>query len=325
MVGSVWPSTPRCWPRWPRAGGSPWSRAPTGRPPPPGCWRPPSPPRDGPAVASNATGANMPAGHVAALVGSPGRHRRPGGGRGLPGSAGRGDGSPGRRPAQPVAGPAGPDLRGAHDGRPLADRPRPLAAPTGSPGTRGGRQRRRSHGGVGRPGRPRRSAGWGPDRSGATTRWAARRVAAASSSTAPAAGRATGARCARPERDAWVEGAALVAADGSRHRRGPRHPGPVQPGQRGHGGHGRPVHGRGAAIRSTAPASMVDGALARMASVDQVAGRFSATVRRGRPVRLLLAKNPAGWTALFDLLDEDAGRARRRRRTGGPLRQRPGG
>jgi UDP-N-acetylmuramyl tripeptide synthase len=36
-----------------------------------------------------------------------------------------------------------------------------------------------------------------------------------------------------------------------------------------------------------------------------VAGRFSATVRRGRPVRLLLAKNPAGWTALFDLLDED--------------------
>ncbi len=39
--------------------------------------------------------------------------------------------------------------------------------------------------------------------------------------------------------------------------------------------------------------------------MDQVAGRFSSTVHRGHPVRLLLAKNPAGWTAIFDLLDED--------------------
>ena len=45
--------------------------------------------------------------------------------------------------------------------------------------------------------------------------------------------------------------------------------------------------------------------LARVASVVQVAGRFSSTVRRGHPVRLLLAKNPAGWTAIFDLLEED--------------------
>jgi UDP-N-acetylmuramyl tripeptide synthase len=27
-------------------------------------------------------------------------------------------------------------------------------------------------------------------------------------------------------------------------------------------------------------------------------------MRRGHPVRLLLAKNPAGWAAVFDLLDE---------------------
>jgi len=46
------------------------------------------------------------------------------------------------------------------------------------------------------------------------------------------------------------------------------------------------------------------GALERVASVDEVAGRFAATVHRGHPVRLLLAKNPAGWTAIFDLLDE---------------------
>jgi UDP-N-acetylmuramyl tripeptide synthase len=56
----------------------------------------------------------------------------------------------------------------------------------------------------------------------------------------------------------------------------------------------------GSAGESLTPAT----ALARMSSVGEVAGRFAATVRRGRPLRLLLAKNPAGWTAVFDLLDE---------------------
>ena len=43
--------------------------------------------------------------------------------------------------------------------------------------------------------------------------------------------------------------------------------------------------------------------------MTEVAGRFSTIDRSGHPVRLLLAKNPAGWTAVFDLLDEtgDAG------------------
>jgi len=45
-------------------------------------------------------------------------------------------------------------------------------------------------------------------------------------------------------------------------------------------------------------------ALARLAKLDEVEGRFSWTARAGHPVRLLLAKNPAGWTAIFDLLDE---------------------
>jgi UDP-N-acetylmuramyl tripeptide synthase len=44
-----------------------------------------------------------------------------------------------------------------------------------------------------------------------------------------------------------------------------------------------------------------------VSAVDQVAGRFSSMVRHGRSVRLLLAKNPAGWTAIFDLLDEEEG------------------
>jgi len=45
-------------------------------------------------------------------------------------------------------------------------------------------------------------------------------------------------------------------------------------------------------------------ALGRLGGVTEVAGRFSTILRRGRQVRLLLAKNPAGWTAIFDLLDE---------------------
>ncbi len=48
-------------------------------------------------------------------------------------------------------------------------------------------------------------------------------------------------------------------------------------------------------------------ALARIATLGQVAGRFSSVTRRGRSIRLLLAKNPAGWKAIFDLLDEEGG------------------
>ena len=49
-------------------------------------------------------------------------------------------------------------------------------------------------------------------------------------------------------------------------------------------------------------------ALGRLSGVTEVAGRFATITHGGRPVRLLLAKNPAGWTAIFDLLDETGGR-----------------
>ncbi len=58
---------------------------------------------------------------------------------------------------------------------------------------------------------------------------------------------------------------------------------------------------RGPTGRSRLALSVV---LDRVATVDQVEGRFASTVFHGRPVRLLLAKNPAGWAAIFDLLDE---------------------
>jgi lipid II isoglutaminyl synthase (glutamine-hydrolysing) len=44
-------------------------------------------------------------------------------------------------------------------------------------------------------------------------------------------------------------------------------------------------------------------ALPRMREVTSVAGRFTRLARRGRQVRLLLAKNPAGWLEAFDVLD----------------------
>jgi UDP-N-acetylmuramyl tripeptide synthase len=44
-------------------------------------------------------------------------------------------------------------------------------------------------------------------------------------------------------------------------------------------------------------------ALERMHSVTAVAGRYDVVGYRGREVRLLLAKNPAGWLETFSLID----------------------
>jgi UDP-N-acetylmuramyl tripeptide synthase len=109
-------------------------------------------------------------------------------------------------------------------------------------------------------------------------------------------------RCgfARPERFAWLEGDVLVTADGTRY--------PVVIGLPGQ------FNRANAAMVAVAAAEMVGTydqppvsvatALARLSVLHEVAGRFSTVRRQGRIVRLLLAKNPAGWTAIFDLLDE---------------------
>lgn len=47
----------------------------------------------------------------------------------------------------------------------------------------------------------------------------------------------------------------------------------------------------------------VEAALAAMAGVADVAGRYREVQLAGRRVRLLLAKNPAGWQEMLDLLD----------------------
>jgi UDP-N-acetylmuramyl tripeptide synthase len=46
----------------------------------------------------------------------------------------------------------------------------------------------------------------------------------------------------------------------------------------------------------------VDQALPRLREVKSVAGRYTQVQRHGRSVRLLLAKNPAGWLEAFDVL-----------------------
>jgi lipid II isoglutaminyl synthase (glutamine-hydrolysing) len=46
----------------------------------------------------------------------------------------------------------------------------------------------------------------------------------------------------------------------------------------------------------------VDQALARLREVTSVAGRYAQLDRAGRRLRLLLAKNPAGWLEAFDVL-----------------------
>lgn len=46
----------------------------------------------------------------------------------------------------------------------------------------------------------------------------------------------------------------------------------------------------------------VDLALPKLRTVTSVAGRYTTVQRRGRELRLLLAKNPAGWLEAFDVL-----------------------
>ncbi len=108
-------------------------------------------------------------------------------------------------------------------------------------------------------------------------------------------------RCdfARPVTDASLDGDDLLFADGSRH--------PLRialPGRFNRANAAMVAVAALAMPAGTVPTEGVEGVLTRLSAVTEVAGRFSTVTRRGRPVRLLLAKNPAGWAAVFDLLEE---------------------
>jgi lipid II isoglutaminyl synthase (glutamine-hydrolysing) len=120
-------------------------------------------------------------------------------------------------------------------------------------------------------------------------------------------------RCdfARPGLDAEVVGDEVVLADGTRH--------PIRialPGQFNRANAGMVAVAALPLLAEAAASGKVRGpdggppdvdlVLGRLAAVREVAGRFSTITREGGSARLLLAKNPAGWTAVFDLLDESA-------------------
>jgi UDP-N-acetylmuramyl tripeptide synthase len=108
-------------------------------------------------------------------------------------------------------------------------------------------------------------------------------------------------RCdfARPERDYWLDGRVLVGVDGTRLPVAIGLPGQFNRANAAMAAVAAPLMGA-----DETPPLTVATALERLSRVDQVAGRFSSVLRHGHPARLLLAKNPAGWTAVFDLLEE---------------------
>jgi UDP-N-acetylmuramyl tripeptide synthase len=59
-----------------------------------------------------------------------------------------------------------------------------------------------------------------------------------------------------------------------------------------------------AAVAASAMGVPLEAALAAMSSTTEVGGRYEVVDVGGARVRLLLAKNPAGWTGMFDVLGE---------------------
>jgi UDP-N-acetylmuramyl tripeptide synthase len=62
-----------------------------------------------------------------------------------------------------------------------------------------------------------------------------------------------------------------------------------------------------AAVAAEAMGIAVADGLAAMAEVDEVAGRFTTRLVSGVRTRLMLAKNPAGWSELLDLVGKEDG------------------
>jgi CobQ-like glutamine amidotransferase family enzyme/UDP-N-acetylmuramyl tripeptide synthase len=99
---------------------------------------------------------------------------------------------------------------------------------------------------------------------------------------------------ARPAPAASVVGEDLLLADGTSHHIEPSVPGRFNR-----------ANAAMAAMAAGTFGVAVDDALAAARRVSEVAGRFAVIVHRGRTVRLMLAKNPAGWTELLGLVEAD--------------------
>lgn len=98
---------------------------------------------------------------------------------------------------------------------------------------------------------------------------------------------------ARPTPDYTVSGTTLIAPDGSRHE--------VRLALPGNFNIANAAMAAAAAVHAGVP---LDVALAAMADTTEVAGRYRTVEVDGRQVRLLMAKNPAGWQQSLALLGD---------------------
>jgi UDP-N-acetylmuramyl tripeptide synthase len=96
----------------------------------------------------------------------------------------------------------------------------------------------------------------------------------------------------RPSPQWTVDGDAVVAPDGSRHVVTLQLPGRVN----------RANAATALAVAAQFGVRPAD-ALPALAQVTSIAGRYAQVERDGRAIRLLLAKNPAGWLEAFDMAD----------------------
>ena len=100
---------------------------------------------------------------------------------------------------------------------------------------------------------------------------------------------------ARPEPAWWLDGALLTGTGGEALDLALGLPGPANL--------ANAALAVAAAVTLGAPP---EGAVEGVRSVTEVAGRYRVVEHRGRRVRALLAKNPAGWAELLRILDPDA-------------------
>lgn len=104
--------------------------------------------------------------------------------------------------------------------------------------------------------------------------------------------RCTGCVLARPQPQWWLDGDSLVDPAGERHDVKLRLPGRVN----------RANAAMALAVADHFGVRACD-ALPRLAEITSVAGRYAIVERDGKAIRLLLAKNPAGWLEAFDMAD----------------------
>jgi UDP-N-acetylmuramyl tripeptide synthase len=98
----------------------------------------------------------------------------------------------------------------------------------------------------------------------------------------------------RPTPQWTIDGTAVVDPDGGHHEISLQLPGRVN----------RANAAVALAVAAWFGASPAD-AMPRLAEVASVAGRYAQVQRDGKAIRLLLAKNPAGWLEAFDMADPE--------------------